>query len=318
MGYLQGACWDISDCSAPVTSSVFPHLGQRKVSAGLTTAPIFNKTTNGLPTRCSTGPEFSTCRLQDPYCTFQGSQHALDGLTDVCQFWDSDSSCSGSRTLAPEAFSSSPGFWSITANPCFLDPVSRCTASNPVGRMSAFSAMRDWMRSPECSSFIHLDPTEGAPFYETCCGSCYIYADTIDIYYWPEPNANTSCLSIIGDDPAKDVAYGATTGPGTVGTYWGCVDTASGSTELTIEAILTSVGSLTFRSQRLNPWDDYGCKNTADQPIDTLPTILPSSADTKLHTLTAVDGHASTAVVGTNTLYVLLLSPPPHSHALLT
>lgn len=33
----------------------------------------------------------------------------------------------------------------------------------------------------------------------SCCDVCYTFVDNVDIYYWPEPDVNMSCLSIIGN-----------------------------------------------------------------------------------------------------------------------
>lgn len=56
--------------------------------------------------------------------------------------------------------------------------------------------------------------------YTTCCGGCDFGADKVDVYYWPDPLADTSCLSIIGSQ-ISDVADGATTD--SMGSlYWGC------------------------------------------------------------------------------------------------
>ena len=56
----------------------------------------------------------------------------------------------------------------------------------------------------------------------TSCGPCTIWEFGVEIYYWPDPLADTSCLSIIGPDNVP-VDHGATTdAAGEV--YWGCPD----------------------------------------------------------------------------------------------
>ena len=45
----------------------------------------------------------------------------------------------------------------------------------------------------------------------TCCGgNCQIVADKVDVYYWPDPLADTSCSSIVGSEVSY-IADGATT-----------------------------------------------------------------------------------------------------------
>jgi len=31
---------------------------------------------------------------------------------------------------------------------------------------------------------------------EICCGTCYIHWPNVDVYYWPEPTANYSCVNL--------------------------------------------------------------------------------------------------------------------------
>ena len=43
----------------------------------------------------------------------------------------------------------------------------------------------------------------------SCCGVCETNVDNVEIYYWPKPDVNTSCLSIIGDS-IRPIDFGAT------------------------------------------------------------------------------------------------------------
>ena len=132
----------------------------------------------------------------------------------------------------------------------------------------------------------------------------------VDVYYWPDAHANTSCLSIVGDE-ISDLAAGATTGKG--GTlYWGCTSLNSdppsvGSQLIVTTAVLTSIASMTFRSYLYNPWLSLPCYTSSTtlsshldpkvRPRETRPSILPRG-----HTLVASNESVSTAMLGNFTL----------------
>ena len=266
----------------------------------------------------------SECPLQEAYCTLQGPGHSLDGLKDECVLWDS--TCSGNKSLAITQFYNSVA-GALQKNSCFRDSLPECSKNNPVGRMSAFDEVKSWMRSPGCGvderlGFEQIDDgpehidgpltiNEYSYVNSTCCGICIIYPDQADVYYWPDAHANTSCLSIVGDE-ISDLAAGATTGEG--GTvYWGCTSRDSsqasgvGSPHIVTTAILTSIASLTFRTYLYNPWMSLPCKTSSTplssdlhpkvKPRDTRPSILPRG-----HSLVAPNASVSTAVLGNFTL----------------
>ena len=122
----------------------------------ITTAP-FNISTC-TPFSGNSSNLTNACRIQDAFCSFQGSEHALDGLRDVCVLWDL--SCCGNSALAAKTY------WKeqlhvITNNKCFVNHSPDCTKSNPSGRISAFAEFKDWMRGPQCyanSPLILGDP----------------------------------------------------------------------------------------------------------------------------------------------------------------
>ena len=261
----------------------------------------------------------SECLLHEPYCSLQGPGHSLDGLKDECVLWDS--TCSGNKSLATEQFYGSVAN-ALIENGCFRDPSPDCSKKNPLGRMSAFDEVKDWMRSSDCEShdpqIMDLENTDDSDVIkedlflnDTCCGNCEVGVDRVDVYYWPDAHANTSCLSIIGDE-ISDLAAGATTGEG--GTvYWGCTARDSsqasgvGSPFVVTTAVLTSIASMTFRSYFYNPWLSLPCNTSSTflsayldsklKPRDTRPSILPRG-----HTLVAPNGSVSTAVLGNFTL----------------
>ena len=262
----------------------------------------------------------SECLLQEAYYSLQGPGHSLDGLKDACVLWDS--TCSGNKSLATTNFYGSI-MNALTQNECFYDASPDCTKKNPIGRMSALHDVRDWMRSPQCFSenpqiiYLENDPNEADVVKEelfwndSCCGRCMVGTDRIDVYYWPDAHANTSCLSIVGDK-ISDLAAGATTDEYGI-VYWGCTSPDSsppsgvGSLLVVTTAILTSVESMTFRSYLYNPWIKLQCEtsstslssdlDTKRKPRDIRPSILPRG-----HTLVAPNGSMSTAVLGNFTL----------------
>lgn len=95
----------------------------------------------------------------------------------------------------------------------------------------------------------------------TCCDTCFISAQSVDVYYWPDPDANTSCVTIVGSD-VNPPLYGATTG--SAATYWGCTvqDPVSGPSYVTT-ALLTSIGPVTFKEPLVDPWLAPSCVTKA-------------------------------------------------------
>ena len=135
---------------------------------------------------------------------------------------------------------------------------------------------------PDSQMAIAMDPhpvnyTSGSP--PSCCGLCDISAANVDIYYWPEPDANTSCLSIIGES-VRPVDYGATTTEVSIdstetstATYWGCnpktfdyynpmVGGNVTYTTATTTAQITAIGSLMVKVPLVNPWSSPPCLET--------------------------------------------------------
>ena len=273
----------------------------------------------------------STCLLQEAYCPFRDGRHALDGLRNECVLWDN--SCKGNNKSAVERFWDSRPL--LFQNKCFLDMdhLPNCTSSNPPGRMSALADAKKWMRTPECLKLHYErwgDPNAEGSFQNdlylnsTCCGQCDIVVDKVDVYFWPEPNADTSCQSIIGEE-VSSVADGATTDElGRV--YWGCTATLSPedriyqneSTTIFTTATLTSVASMQFKTYLYNPWDESECGNDSKSSSnDTRATTVATSLFSNF-TRTGTDErrpslhpranslvagpNVSTAIVGTHTL----------------
>lgn len=215
-------------------------------------------------------------------------------LKNECVLWDE--SCSGDKTAAAERFfkdqNGTAAFLLSTESKCFLHEAPDCSPTV----MSEYRKIKDWMRGPHCISAMNglgrpqstqvvkggvtLTPTGGC-----CDGRVDFSAGNVDVYFWPEPDADTSCLSIVGDR-ILPLDYGATTNTKDQKTYWGCAtpkwganagdfglrtytDGATfwgrtrpahdfGMDEVTT-AVITSANSVTFKSYLVNPWSSQPC-----------------------------------------------------------
>ncbi len=181
--------------------------------------------------------EQGACSITDKYCSYNGPARNPDGLKEECVLWDD--TCSGNRTQAIDQFFGQTQE-TLYENVCFTangdeSVQSNCTRQNTPARFAEFKRIKSWMRSSQCiasqSVYQKSHPTpdtegmQGAKRgYEkrdnstgghengggTCCGTCNIEAGNVDVYYWPSPDANRSCLSIIGTS-VNPPDYGATT-----------------------------------------------------------------------------------------------------------
>ena len=253
------------------------------------------------------------CDLTDNFCSFKDKNGTLRkasprSMDDQCVLWDT--SCSGNKTLAMEKFFSiafpdkndTYDDSSIIGNDCFTQqqwiPESDCVTYNPPDRLLEWQKIRDWMRSSQCVSaaeewqnmtghlwgFIleggvndsysdwrsYYGPSSAGP---SCCSFCDLYAQNVDLYYWPEPDADLSCLSTIGSS-VRPLDYGATVTqfsmPGYnnswynfTETYWACdyTDPLIPGTTLTdlSTALITTIGHVTAKVPLYNPWDPSPC-----------------------------------------------------------
>lgn len=183
---------------------------------------------------------------------------------------------------------------------------SNCENYNPPERLSDWQKIRKWMRTPQCVSdaeewqnrtghqwrFFYqgvdeysphkqLSAEEGVPAVgdshsppevnPSCCQVCDITAQNVDLYYWPEPDANQSCLSIIGetarilnDDATIESSH----------TFWACnsTDPLIPTTVQVITAEITNIGGLQVKVPLFNPWSspcmqDQGTNGSGVGPI---------------------------------------------------
>ena len=245
-----------------------------------------------------------------------------------CVLWDD--TCSGNKTAAAKDF-----FGTVESelldNSCFHSDEADsnlsedCQQIETPGRLSEFEKIRNWMRSPQClsersaysSSMMYndlhdIDPSSGG---NSCCGICQLVAKNVDIYYWPEPNANTSCLSVIGTD-VNDPFFGATSTVNPVGysVYWGCTAqglTSGPPTEYVTTAAMTVISSISVKVPLINPWSPLDCVGSTPAPLVSIATTAAPGPSASIfargHSLIGqpgVGGNASitTAIVGTYTL----------------
>ena len=154
------------------------------------------------------------------------------------------------------------------------------TTGIPPATSSLWSTLKSWMREPACasssleySSGVRQPPAQAV--INGCCGSCAIGGPNVDVYYWPSPEANTSCLSIIGTS-VKPPTEGATTVGGF--TYWGYTPTdANIYPQIVTTMVYTSINGIYFKMPMSNPWESKQGASTVTNPgMWNLPsTILP-------------------------------------------
>ena len=157
----------------------------------------------------------------------------------------------------------------------------------PPDTSSLWSTLKSWMREPACkssfleySSAVHQPPAQD--IVSDCCGSCAIGGPNVDVYYWPSPGANTSCLNIIGTS-VNPPTEGATTRGGY--TYWGYTPIdANIFTPVVTTMVYTSINGIYFKMPMSNPWESKpGASTSTDPGIWNLPsTTLPNWSTPKI------------------------------------
>ena len=157
---------------------------------------------------------------------------------------------------------------------CFGDTSCQCVVDGkpaPAAIASSYASLLSYARSPKCTSGYDYVP--GA-----CCGhyDCQFQPTYVEIYYWPSEDADTSCLSIVGES-IKPWEYGATLTTTTdrcdwhgcppnfnrIGTYWGCEISSS----IHKTATMTSINGFTFKSLMDDPW-------ATDNPCVTISSTI--------------------------------------------
>ena len=221
-----------------------------------------------------------------------------EGLSKQCVLWDD--ACSGCVSTAENMFFNYTlgKVWACLGKEPAAESSGLCDAWNYGHHMTKLTS---WMRDPCClSSSLTWDKhpkSQTEPGWtprDTCCGRCMVQGrNIVDIYYWPSPDADYSCLSIISNsDHAVDV--GATTTIRTTTTspsshetitFWDCTlssPDASGHSVITT-AVMTTWENVTLQVPRENPWKPPKCVGVS-APIqiqDRIETLIRSQ---KLHT----------------------------------
>ena len=273
--------WRVSDVNSTSTS----HNSSHRIAFRTGTNSRNISTIESMPLgecHCGNGSCSSTMSNTSP-----GRHHsdADKSYANQCVLWDNH--CCGNITTAMNTFFN---YTIFHLREC-LHP-GKINLSNKVCGLredrDRMAELETWMRSPKCLStavsWQSSHPTEAAqPFdnWDTCCGPCAATGRTVDIYYWPEPGADDSCLSIV-ENSAHPLAFGGTvtTDPYTTNwymgvvsvkdpplvTYWGCTPQSSGPKSSVITtAYLTTYDQLTFKVSKSNPWIPPGCVGPSDR-----------------------------------------------------
>ena len=178
-----------------------------------------------------------------------------------------DGTCGDNATAVEDSFFGSQGtmeFLSSQEGPCgWGNPDFESPKCLP-GMMDVLDPVLTWMRGGECrSKYRSYDAFETKVTSLGCCEYCDFKSGNVDLFYWPDPNADTSCLSIVAPGEVS-IDYGATTDP-SVGVpqwgsvYWGCTSfigkTKVINTIASLDSSITSLPGITSKIYLLNPWD---------------------------------------------------------------
>ena len=307
-----------SSSASSSRSMIDNHTQVRASATAVLPIPVYpNTETTGdrRATESNQDIKSATCAMKDLYCSSNKSSGAVGnvnatGVEDLCSLWDP--TCSGNRTLARDKFFDPDFQRDVLRNRCFvlegsvnLGNASNCDKYNPPGRMSEFQKMKNWMRSQQCASAgmpraapfdrvlqddggshminiaLDMEPYEYrivSGTHPSCCDVCETNVKNVDIYYWPERDVNTSCLSIIGDT-VRPVTFGASTKLISEGTtittnfVWTCTPKSSAYYDTSLSATLydpvlyttamiRTIGTLLVKVYLADPWSPSPCIET--------------------------------------------------------
>lgn len=183
----------------------------------------------------------------------------------------------------------------------------------PPATSSMWSSLKGWMREPACasSSLVYGSAVRQPPAQDAiygCCGPCAIGGPNVDVYYWPSPEANTSCLNIIGTS-VNPPTEGATTAGGY--TYWGYTPIdANIYTPIVTTIVYTSINGIYFKMPMSNPWESKPGASTSNNPgMWSLPsTTLPNWSTPKIQR--RAESSEATIQARANPIAI---SNPPHA-----
>ena len=331
--------YDSAPATQPVSTSVSPRSSSIEVPTPLPSP--FQSNQNYLDVK------LGVCAIEDYYCSFNSDtsngNSSNEVFKDQCLLWEN--SCSGNKTVAIDEFFNNTK-WLLIGNQCFsqfdagvpagdpglsipyvvggsgpvqLDDIvpSDCKDYNPSERISEWTDIKSWMRSPSCVSaqneWMEADGKAtsniSSSVVPSCCEDCVVGAQNVDLYYWPDSDVDTSCLSIVGT-AVNPLTYGATTGGlGGNETYWACsaknpatsIYSSPGDIAAAPEIItsvysmittaqIATIASLTVKVSLVNPWSSSPCIDT-----DTIPQGSDSSnSSAELHVRHAVQARNHT------------------------
>ena len=175
-------------------------------------------------------------------------------LLSECVLWDE--CCTGNRTEAKLQYFGFQGTRDYLAQISSPEFKTNVTTDCPWGSslctprlLEMHAKLTKWRFTEECDSFNREFPLGRSFAPARCCDLGYVEAGNVDLYYWPEPDADTSCLDVVGGE-VFPIDHRATRKDENQA-YWGCVTTdgSGGSTTVTT-ALLQTVPNLnvTFKN----------------------------------------------------------------------
>ena len=264
---------DVNNTSASSVSVLGSDTATRYIHSATAPAPFSFPPNQSIP----------TSKLSSNGSDSQGHWYSNWGLefyhkknSEWCALWDN--TCGSNVSLAvDDIFGGPTGMF--PAYYCVGNKTEElCDEMGNLGGLKYADAFESWMRSPQCmitsSSWRQKQPhyTRGPEDSDlrTCCDSfCLVYGAGVDLFYWPEPEADDSCLGIVGNSQ-NAIDAGAMTTTTTIPldgvawtttiTYWGCTARSpiSGRSFITT-AVLSSNSDFTFKRPLLNPWSASDC-----------------------------------------------------------
>ena len=207
-------------------------------------------------------------------------------LQDPCFGNDNTVTNCTSSLLIPASLTLSAAVKSYMRQPkCTSDLIWYQETINPSGLSSATTTLTD-TKAPQTVQWNWGATSTYPPGLKTivqaapalrseCCGKCQIYGPNVDVFYWPEPGSDKSCLSVIGDR-VNPLGEGASTdGQGNV--WWGTVTNPYDiyvGTHTT--ARIVTINGITLKQNLVNPWSDGTGTDmpsvTTTRPIDKTQT----------------------------------------------
>ena len=202
-------------------------------------------------------------------------------LSDVCVLWDN--TCHGNKSQALDRFYNDFESDFINCGSHFYT----CKYDAPL-----VEKVQMWMRSPKC---INDTAASDLPI---CCGNCTLEGGAVQIYYWPQPGSQDSCLEIVNSNVTAAFWDGATATTdflGIVNRYWGCRRRATPSdpeTIITLSFWAASNDEVPFKYPLVNPWSPVDC----EEVLTEFPSA-PQRKDFSVRVTSKLDNLSSSAII---------------------